>query len=568
MIPAVIASDTRSPGERELFARFRDDPVTADWTVLHSFNLPRHVTQVRGEADFVILAPGLGMLCLEVKAHRRAERTQEGLWLLGADRPTSRSPFKQAEDNMYSLINVLRERRKPLADALVAWSAVAFTHAPFRQPAVEWNSWEVIDRNDLRRRSIGALVIGVLTEARKCLPAKAVPGAPTARECEVAAAALRPKFEVIQGPAERREDAMQELRVFSEEQYGALDGLTRNPRVVFEGPAGTGKTLLALEAARRAAAEGLEVGLICFNRLLGRWIATEAAGIARIHSGTLHELMYSSSGARHFVDQSPEFFQSALPDLATIAVLESNLPARFDVLIVDEAQDILRDSYLDFLDVMLKGGIASGRWIMFGDFERQALFDAADVTLESFNAQRGPVPVFSLRRNCRNTPRVARWTSMLSHLEPPYTGVRRPDGGPSPRLRYFTDLGDQVSQLVALLEDLYRQGFEGRDVVLLSPIRAGVAERLPSPWRDRLKPYGENEPSNYVRHSTIQAFKGLEAAVVVVTDVTEVQGEYARSLFYTATTRATQQLHVLADAVLRDEFLDVMDRFDGGGANA
>ena len=134
MIPTFIAPETRSPGEHELFKRLRDDPGTADWIVLHSFNLPRHVTQVRGEADFVILAPGLGMLCLEVKAHRRVARDADGRWRLGNEPPQSRSPFKQAEDNMHSLLAILRERRKAEADAIIAWSAVAFTRAVSEHP--------------------------------------------------------------------------------------------------------------------------------------------------------------------------------------------------------------------------------------------------------------------------------------------------------------------------------------------------------------------------------------------------------------------------------------------------
>ena len=49
MIPAVIAGEIASPGERVLFQRFRDEEGAEDWTVLHSFNLPKHVTQVEGD---------------------------------------------------------------------------------------------------------------------------------------------------------------------------------------------------------------------------------------------------------------------------------------------------------------------------------------------------------------------------------------------------------------------------------------------------------------------------------------------------------------------------------------
>jgi len=569
MIPSVIAADTPSPGERDLFKRLRDDPGTADWVVLHSFNLPRHVTQISGEADFIILAPGLGLLCVEVKAHRRAARDSEGRWVLGSNPPTSKSPFKQAEDNMHSLLSVLRERRRAEADALIAWWAVVFTHAEFREPAVEWNDWEVLDSRDLRRAPISVLVTRVLEQARKRLPHKAFPGGPTAQECAVVAAALRPRFEVVQATAQRRADAAEEVRMFTEEQYAAIDGMARNPRVVFEGPAGTGKTLLALETARRAAATGAKVGLVCFNHLLGSWLSVEASQMpGDVTAGTLHQLLLAAAGTTAPAGASAAFFQDELPDLAAAAILDSGQPAEYDVLVIDEAQDLLRDPYLDFLDLSLDGGLASGRWTMWGDFERQALYGAANLSLDGFRATRGDVPVYSLRTNCRNTPRVARWISMLSVLVPGYSRIRRPDAGPAPRTKYFDSDHDQADLLGALLAELYKSGIEGQDIVVLSPKRDGAAMRLGAPWKDRLKPYGHDTGGKYIRHATVHAFKGLEAPIVVLTDVTEVHGDRARSLFYTATTRATEQLHVLADVALRDEILDLIDRYGSESTDA
>ena len=45
-----------------------------------------------------------------------------------------------------------------------------------------------------------------------------------------------------------------------------------------------------------------------------------------------------------------------------------------------------------------------------------------------------------------------------------------------------------------------------------------------------------------------------------------VQGDMARAVFYTATTRATEQLHVLAEAHLASEMSDLADRFSPGRA--
>ena len=48
-----------------------------------ALELGRHINQSEGECDFLILAPGLGVLVLEVKAARTVARDESG-WKLWA----------------------------------------------------------------------------------------------------------------------------------------------------------------------------------------------------------------------------------------------------------------------------------------------------------------------------------------------------------------------------------------------------------------------------------------------------------------------------------------------------
>ena len=77
MLPS-ICPDTAAPGERELFRRLRDDPDTKGWIVLHSLDLARHVCNVAGEADFVVIVPEQGILVIEVKSHGAVMVDSEG----------------------------------------------------------------------------------------------------------------------------------------------------------------------------------------------------------------------------------------------------------------------------------------------------------------------------------------------------------------------------------------------------------------------------------------------------------------------------------------------------------
>ena len=70
MIPPSIPADAPK-GERSLFAKLRDDPKSKDWIVFHSFDIRKHVVRQEGAADMLVVVPGNGILCLEVKGCRR-----------------------------------------------------------------------------------------------------------------------------------------------------------------------------------------------------------------------------------------------------------------------------------------------------------------------------------------------------------------------------------------------------------------------------------------------------------------------------------------------------------------
>ena len=58
------------------------------------------------------------------------------------------------------------------------------------------------------------------------------------------------------------------------------------------------------------------------------------------------------------------------------------------------------------MDLVLQGGLAGGRWLMFGDFERQMLYGQDRNQVDELIRKRfGSFAKCSLRVNCRNTPR-------------------------------------------------------------------------------------------------------------------------------------------------------------------
>lgn len=566
MIPPDVHAGCSSHGERDIFYRLKEDPATRDWIILHSLDLAHHRKQISGEIDFVIIVPAKGVLCLEVKACSKVRR-DSGNWYYGPDpKPDARGPFKQASEAMHSLRLRIAERRPELSK-VVFWSAVIFPYLKFSSISEEWHPWQVIDTQAFRSRPLSQLLEAVLDHAHQHL--QMCPGAswfkselqePDAKQCELIAETLRPDFELFESPKSQSRRREEELRRFTEEQYFALDAMESNPRVAFVGPAGTGKTVLAIEAARRGHIRGRRILFLCFNRLLGKWLEMQTTDMyPGVITRTIHGHMLSVAGTKAKDDQ--HFWEDELPATAADSLLEA--PGEeylFDELIIDEAQDILRDNYLDFLDLSLKGGLAAGRWRLFGDFEKQAIYGAANKPLDVFLNTRGEyAPKYNLRINCRNTPNIASLAYMLGGLNPAYSKILRPDNGIKPELIFYSDDDEQQRLLTKALDNLYAEGFLGQDIVILSTKASeSCASKITvTPWKDRIS-HIDKAMKGQVEFCSVHAFKGLEAPVIVLTDVERISGLYEQALFYIAITRALHRLVIIMKSSAKEEVAEAV----------
>lgn len=570
MIPARIDDDRVSAGERRVFGLLESDPATTDWTVLHSLGIARRPTGPYGEIDFVAIIPGEGVICLEVKGGRLS--CEEGVWRTmdrhGNVATLKKNPFLQARDSMFALRKAIvrhfgeaaPETRCPIG------CAVVFPDVPCPPLTPEFERSDAIDSDDLR----GPISKSIMRVARRRLrefQSRHGDLLPTGSEATAIRSFLRPDFELIlaKGVSVGRIEA--KLLRLTEEQYARLDELEANRRCLFEGAAGTGKTLLALEYARRASGNGSKVALLCFNRLLGGWLQQQTKGTG-VAAGTWHaivrRLILESSSANDFQEEEKKalqggdtkaLFAETYPFYGELALEELGTP--FDVVVMDEAQDLCNQHTLDVLNLAMPGGLAGGRWAIFGDFTRQALYGGTEEPVAALSRYCEHFVRANLTLNCRNTRRIAEETTLVAGFDKPPFRLGDEVGLPVEH-RYWKKPADLVDSLTSVVERLVKEQMPIEDVMILSPRRlenSGLAEverisRFPLVDVSR----GMTNVGHSLKFSTIHSFKGLESPVVIIVDIDRVDSDEPRSLLYVAMSRARSLLILMISEGVRTSF--------------
>lgn len=513
---------THSQAEKRVFDRLRSafaNDQDGVFTAYHSLNLTRHAYKRFGEIDFLICCPQ-GIFVLEVKGGRVG--CHNGIWQYtnryGDVTESNEGPFKQAESALHGLMANLRAN---LPDRVVAQFSIGygviFPDCEWPVSGAEWDAKTVADARGYK--DIERWLEKLFQYWRGKDGGHRHPTAPALKELRHY---LRPEFEAATPLHVQALGAEERIATLTEDQMAMVDVVTANRRVLCSGGAGTGKTFLALELARRWTAENMNVALLCRSPWLKNYL-----------------------DARFSIPKLTVSLVSAVRNACRRQGLDS-----FDAVIVDEGQDIFDMASLDCLDSVLNGGLIDGRWCIFHDINNQSgLFGSFDQEAMDYLASIQPVRV-PLRTNCRNTRIILDkvQTSLGADM-----GTRGAGFGPSIREHYSTSR-DESAQLLAieLIELIDHGGISPGDVTILSPYPFGdsCVALLPEKIRREIVALDEyslrNFPNTKTSFAEIANFKGLENEAIIVTDLPPpTKGRQNLVMHYVAMSRARSVLSLI-----------------------
>ena len=587
MIPESIPGDAPD-SERRIFNLLRDDPAADNWVALWSLRPGQRNLQSgrRREVDFLILIPKGGAICLEVKGGQFDLRN--GQWHRAGDAETMENPARQSEAAMHRLRQEIgdefnrKSRENDRIKAMPMDFAVAFT---------DWEWPEGLRRDTplIYDRAVvnapGALARQIANDAKLLSNPVArgvAPIRPTVDTIGRLVNYLAPNIMTAVTLGSQLGDIDEKLISLTLEQTAVLDMVKENRQCLVKGSAGTGKTFLAVEYARRAGEAGLRVGLLGYTVLLGEYLKRQAQNHAGITSASfwpdvIRPLILGSPWAGEFqrdesaVADEEELYADIYPRYAKLAAADAG--PQFDVLVVDEAPDLCRPPYLELMDALLAGGLGGGRWAMFGDFANQSIFPGGALDPESALLEYGPHPArLTLTVNCRNTASIARDVARITGAGLPET---RPIAGPPPAYQYWNDAAELSDLLDETVSRFLANGVGIGEIAVLSRRRLencgldtarayGGGHRLATYFRGQRVGGAGDDGLAALNHYTIGAFKGMEIpAAILILDSSPDRPEPESERIpgsgrfnedaYIGMSRARGALAVLAQAGLRGE---------------
>lgn len=482
------------------------------------------------ENDFLLLNRNLGALVLEVKGgdikceggifKQINNQTQEVSILDPAKR---NDPLSQAIDGIYHYRKMLSSQvKRGLDERFPVEAAVWFSSCSIKEKMEDFPlpykeaEGAILGYDDLKRGPQAVYDIFDFYKSRDKVDI-------TDEEFEKIVEMIAIDFELISAPGAKKDELDHAFIKLTNEQIGLLDYISEQKSATIQGVAGTGKTLIAKEAARRFGSEGRKVLFLCFNRLLYIYLRKQYP-YDNVTYYNIHTLI-SEYGNR--VDDTSNSKDRA----AALQKIDWDL-LDYDDVIVDEAQDFVNEEIIFFKELT---ELKDGHFLAF--YDKNQLLTTENVP-DWINESECKL---LLTKNCRNTYEIALTAYNVIDVELNQKIVMI--NGRDTVLSFVK--GDPIGKLNNLINYLTGDqcGYEYKDMTILS-LKAEKDSILNEVYRISGIPIVREQSNSGIFFTTSKKFKGLESRVIIIIDIDgdSFCDEKIKRNFYVACSRATQFL--------------------------
>ena len=526
MIPGILLEFDPKSREDLIFDALKLLPD--DYYVFHSFK----ITTVKdgkvedGETDFVIFNRFKGILCVEAKWGNVRYEDRRWLYESGLEMKHG-GPFNQAKGNMYDLLDYVGDSKYADINSRCKYLHAVWFHGLKK---IQLDQMQLPPEIDKKLILTMDSLKNPQEEIDRIFDLNVSGGKRTnigdAESKSFVRNLLCPSFNVFPTSSFDADIKKIVFQRMLDEQAKILNYLDEQKTAVINGAAGTGKTMIAVEKAKRHAAEGQKVLFLCVNAMLKDYLAENHAN-ANID-------YYNIAGYACKVCNTLKADYGKLKSKLDDMYLSESFP--YQHVIVDEGQDFGKEDIeeKDILEqlkmIITDTESLNGTFYVFYDKLQKIQSEVIPKCIEDADCR------LTLYRNCRNTENIAK-TSL------------RPFGERKPKLKEgavkgavakfrFCNTENEVIKSVDNAIDLLRA--DGIDDIVILTCKTEESSILKSK-------ISKGKYRNKYLFSTCRKYKGLEADAVILIDVDDTTFNPENvQLYYVGTSRARIRLDIIA----------------------
>lgn len=526
--PTIINSFHSSEGECLVYEAL--SKLNNEYVVFHSYRWLGEINQRRseGEAEFVVLHPQKGILSIEVKAGSIAY--YNGNWIQ-TNRHTKESkiidPVGQAAESQYRIQNYLRRHfngQIPVVGRAVWFPSVSI-HDKITLP-LEVNRDIIFDVGSLdnpakdldKAFSYWKLNLGAI-RTELCI-----------HDFKNVIKLLMPSFKIVESVASTAFESKRSYIQMTRQQASILNFLQEQPTAVIHGPAGTGKTMLAIEKANMLASKGEKVLYLCFNEFLVSYLKEHYrdTGIIFHNIRSLaEELMpHVECSISEIIPRFTEYFQNEYDDCLW----------SYNNVVIDEGQDI-PESILEHISILTD--MLNGHYYVFYDKNQYIMMHKSIHWLDTYGDCR-----LVLYKNCRNSAEIAR--TIGTTVENIKKDVYINDlSGIIPKGSFYKTPKELIAVVSDFVTRMLQDKLKVEDVVILT-IDSVKNSMLQNNMHIGSIPISTTPKKGHILFTSVRKFKGLEAKAILLIDiyVDKLDDELHKRLIYVGCSRASTYLQM------------------------
>lgn len=488
------------------------------------------------EVDFIIAIPEKAIVCLEVKGGIIRYSGMNDSWSQNG-KPMQKRPDAQASSASHSLLKTFTDL---IGDMAIGW-ALCFPDVDLQSKALPTsvNQNQIVDQ-------LGLLYPDKALEHLFTFIHKQHPNRKGARRW------MYNKFKnellrdigFVQVLSTRIKYNERKFIELTQTQLSVFNRLKGNKKIITEGPAGSGKTIIAKTLAQDFLKENNKVLFLCFNRTLANKIRYEFdRNESNIEVSTFH------SWARKIIDVSDPIWwkqNSANEEFWELEVpvkVEECLPyfkKQYDTIIIDEGQDFKQFWY----ELIFSLGTENGRTYIFMDQMQDIFGHYTQIPNEHEFIK------YNLPENCRNTKTIVNYLSKV--LSKDILSFSGSPNGETVEIREFQNSLEQQKYLLDQIKSLTReQQIEPDQVLLLLNSTKSDSCIADTQKIGRLEIKSIDNKGRFqkdcINYTTINTFKGLEADIVFIIDAQKIPVSQQKEKLYTEASRARHKLYVISN---------------------